>query len=100
MLGSTYGRYTHAIVCRVPDSVAASLSNQSISDFINIHEARREHENYVRTLRSLGIDVIELPADEQLPDCTFVEDTAIVANGVALICRPGNYSHDYRDPGC
>lgn len=86
---STYGKYTHAIVCRVPDNIVQSTSNQSIGDFISVQEARLEHENYVRLLRSLGLDVIELPADENLPDCTFVEDTAIVANGIALMCRPG-----------
>ncbi|XP_077867082.1 N(G),N(G)-dimethylarginine dimethylaminohydrolase 1-like [Saccoglossus kowalevskii] len=40
----------------------------------------------------LGLDVIELPADEALPDCVFVEDTAVIHNGVALITRPGHPS--------
>lgn len=35
------------------------------------------------------MDVIELPPDENLPECVFVEDTAVVCNGVALITRPG-----------
>ena len=39
--------------------------------------------------RKLGLDVIELPADESLPEGVFVEDTAVVCDGVALICRPG-----------
>jgi len=88
MLGS-FGKYTHAVVCRVPDSFIQSGGQ---CDRINIDEARREHENYVRVLRSLGVDVIELPADENYPDCPFVEDTAIVANGIALLCRPGHPS--------
>lgn len=88
MLGS-YGKYTHAVVCRVPNSLTQALG---AADKINLEEARREHENYVRILRSLGLDVIELPADESLPDSPFVEDTAVVANGVALICRPGHPS--------
>lgn len=33
--------------------------------------------------------MIELPPDEQCPECTFVEDTAVVLNGIALITRPG-----------
>lgn len=33
--------------------------------------------------------MIELPADECLPEGVFVEDTAVVCDGVALICRPG-----------
>lgn len=30
-----------------------------------------------------------LPADAQYPDCVFIEDTAVVADGVALITIPG-----------
>ena len=40
-------------------------------------------------LRDLGLDVIELPPDENIPECTYVEDTAVVCNGIALITRPG-----------
>lgn len=40
-------------------------------------------------LRELGLDVVELPPDENLPECAFVEDTAVVCNGIALITRPG-----------
>jgi dimethylargininase len=38
--------------------------------------------------RKLGLDVIELPADESLPEGVFVEDTAVICDGIALICRP------------
>lgn len=41
-------------------------------------------------LRDLGLDVLELPPDENFPECVFVEDTAVVCNGIALICRPGD----------
>lgn len=43
-----------------------------------------------RLLRDLGLDVLELPPDENQPECAFVEDTAVVCNGIALICRPGD----------
>ena len=32
---------------------------------------------------------MSLPADEQFPDCVFVEDTAVIADEVALITIPG-----------
>jgi dimethylargininase len=38
--------------------------------------------------RKLGLDVIELQADESLPEGVFVEDTAVICDGIALICRP------------
>lgn len=34
--------------------------------------------------------MIELPPDESIPDCAFVEDTAIVCNGIALLTRPAS----------
>lgn len=40
-------------------------------------------------LRDLGLDVIELPPDENIPECAYVEDTAVICNGIALITRPG-----------
>lgn len=75
-------RYTHAVVCRIPLSLRTKAQ-------IDVEEAKKQHENYVRLLRELGLDVIELPPDEALPECVFVEDTAVVCNGTALITRPG-----------
>ena len=86
---ATLGRYSHAIVCRVPNSFKDA---QGLSATVNIDEARRQHENYVKALRDLEVDVIELPADEKHPDCVFVEDCAVVCNGIALLCRPGHAS--------
>jgi N-dimethylarginine dimethylaminohydrolase len=37
-------------------------------------------------------EVIEIPADNQYPDCPFIEDTAIVIGNQALITRPGAVS--------
>lgn len=45
-------------------------------------------------LREIGLDVIELPADENHPDCMFVEDIAVVCNGTALLTRPGHPSRE------
>jgi hypothetical protein len=90
MAVSNYGRYSHAIVCRIPSSFKCALG--TTSDSVNLDEARREHEEYTKVLRGLGLDVIELPPDEHFPDCPFVEDTAVVCNGIALMCRPGHPS--------
>ncbi|KAF0307881.1 N(G),N(G)-dimethylarginine dimethylaminohydrolase 1 [Amphibalanus amphitrite] len=86
---ATFGRYTHAIVCRVPNAFKEAVG---LSAPVSLDEARRQHEAYVRSLRQLDVDVIELPADEKHPDCVFVEDCAVVCNGIALLCRPGHAS--------
>ncbi|BDZ44948.1 dimethylargininase [Naasia aerilata] len=43
---------------------------------------------YVDAFRSEGWDVLEVPASEG-PDSVFVEDTVVVAGGVAVLTRPG-----------
>jgi len=73
---SSFGRYSHAIVARVPDNFADSASS--------VQRAQQEHQQFTRLLRSLGLDVLELPADSQFPESVFVEDTAFVVNGEKL----------------
>src|SRR5512140_816781 len=58
---------------------------------IDLEIARAQHEEYVRVLKSLGCrcDVVELPAEPDLPDSVFVEDAAFILPEVAVITRPG-----------
>ncbi len=51
--------------------------------------ALEQHSRYVQTLKSLGLEVEVLPPDEQYPDSTFVEDTALLTPHCAIITRPG-----------
>jgi dimethylargininase len=50
--------------------------------------ATEQHANYVEALRRLGLSVINLPATPELPDSTFVEDTAVVLDEVAVMTSP------------
>jgi len=56
---------------------------------IDLNVARAQHREYVNALRELGCEVIELPAEPDLPDSVFVEDTAFVLSEVAVVTRPG-----------
>lgn len=56
---------------------------------IDVDVARAQHHAYVNALRELGCEVIELPAEPDLPDSVFVEDAAFVLPEVAVITRPG-----------
>ena len=56
---------------------------------IDLDIARTQHQAYVNALRELGCIVIELPAEPDLPDSVFVEDTAFILPEVAVITRPG-----------
>jgi dimethylargininase len=48
-----------------------------------------QHENYVQALKNLGCDVLELPAEPNMPDSVFVEDAAFILPEVAVITQPG-----------
>lgn len=56
---------------------------------IDMDRVRAQHHAYVQTLQRLGLEVIALPAEPDLPDSVFVEDTAIVLDEIAVMTRPG-----------
>lgn len=56
---------------------------------INLETAQTQHHEYIQALKELGCAVLELPAETDLPDSVFVEDTAVILREVALLTRPG-----------
>ncbi|HPW55837.1 MAG TPA: N(G),N(G)-dimethylarginine dimethylaminohydrolase [Thermoanaerobaculaceae bacterium] len=59
---------------------------------IDVERALAQHRRYEHTLEGLGYEVLSLPAEADLPDCVFVEDTAVVVDELAVITRPGAVS--------
>ena len=49
----------------------------------------QQHEAYCKALESCGIEIIRLAPDEEHPDSTFVEDTAVLTDRGAVVTRPG-----------
>src|SRR2546422_7844514 len=56
---------------------------------IDYRRATRQHEEYCRMLRACGAVVVKLDVNRDLPDCAFVEDTAIVLDEVAVLGAVG-----------
>jgi dimethylargininase len=56
---------------------------------IDIAKAIRQHRQYEDCLRRLGVSVISLSAEPDLPDSMFVEDPAVVVDEVAVMTRMG-----------
>ena len=48
-----------------------------------------QHANYVQTLKDLGLEVMELEADEKYPDSCFVEDNALMTPNCIIVANPG-----------
>ena len=54
--------------------------------------AVKQHEDYCALLRDCGVEVIELDVNRDFPDCTFIEDTALVVDELAVMARMGAQS--------
>ncbi|MBI2896273.1 MAG: N(G),N(G)-dimethylarginine dimethylaminohydrolase [Deltaproteobacteria bacterium] len=78
-----------AITRGVPRSFAMATVRVRPAEPIQVERAIAEHDAYVAALRSLGLEVVQIPPDERHPDCCFVEDCAVVHGGVALVGRHG-----------
>ena len=81
-----------ALVRPPGDSFVKAVSRHPERDTIDPEKARSQHEAYRQALQSLGFEVTVLPVDEELPDSCFVQDVALVRDGRALLCRPGEPS--------
>ncbi len=80
--------FTHAIV-RTP---SATLSHGVTSSNLGKPDyalALKQHVAYIEALRACQVQVHVLEADEAYPDACFVEDTAVLAENIAVITRPG-----------
>src|SRR5690348_17112739 len=56
---------------------------------IDVARAAEQHHAYEDALRRLGVEVVRLPAEPDLPDAVFVEDAAVVVDEVAIISVMG-----------
>ncbi|WP_285766132.1 arginine deiminase family protein [Peribacillus sp. SI8-4] len=81
--------YKHVIVKTPSRSYVNGLttSNLGTPDY---DKALEQHAAYVEALKKCGVDVTHLPANEEFPDSTFVEDTAVIAPEFAVITNPGD----------
>jgi dimethylargininase len=78
-----------ALVRCIPDSFPKALSAVVPEPPIDVAKARTQHQAYRAALEAMGVEVKVLDALEETPDCCFIEDTAVVADGLAVITRPG-----------
>lgn len=80
---------TRAIVRDVPATFDRAIRPDPATDRIDVERARQQHRRYCAALEELGLKLIRLAADDRFPDSPFVEDTAVVIGGLAVLARPG-----------
>lgn len=80
--------FTQAIV-RIPCRAMVnglSSANLGAPDY---QKALLQHADYIEALKECGLKVTVLPADENFPDSTFVEDVALITPHCAILTNPG-----------
>src|SRR5687768_5411589 len=82
--------FTRAVSLRLAECALTHLARQPIDPA----KAAAQHARYERALQESGLEVIRLPELPDDPDGVFVEDTAVLLEGHALIARPGVASRD------
>jgi len=70
-------------------SKGLTTSSLGLPDYEKVLE---QHDNYIKALQKCGLKIHLLDGDENHPDSTFVEDTAIVNEKCAIITNPGAQS--------
>ena len=56
---------------------------------IDSRRIAQEHAAYCRLLADCGVGVRTLDINGSMPDCAFIEDTAVVLDEVAILCSMG-----------
>jgi dimethylargininase len=78
-----------ALVRRPSPRLAEGLLTHLDRTPVDADLAFRQWEGYVAALAAEGWEIVEVPAAEDCPDSAFVEDTVVVYDDLAVICRPG-----------
>jgi dimethylargininase len=82
---SAAGVPTRAIVRGPGRNYPEALTRLEPRPEVDLELARRQHRGYVATLRHVGLEVTELPADDEHPDAVFVQDRVCVVDGRAIV---------------
>lgn len=75
----------YALVRPVPDSYDRCIRTNHQK--IDVVLAKMQHAEYCRALQRFGLSLTWIRVDNALPDCCFVEDTAVVFGEKAVICN-------------
>ena len=80
--------FTKAIIRAPGSNFAAGLTSVDLGA-PDLRRALEQHDAYCKAIESCGVELIRLAPDEEYPDSTFVEDTAVLTARGAVVTRPG-----------
>lgn len=80
--------FTNAIVRTPCKGIREGITTSDLGN-PDYELAQQQHSKYIVALRQLGLNVIILPAEENFPDSTFIEDVALCTPPCSIITSPG-----------
>jgi dimethylargininase len=80
--------FRNAIVRRPGRSLSSGITSARLGK-PDYERALQQHDKYIEALKSCGVQVTVLEAEEQYPDAVFVEDTAVLTGRCAVVTNPG-----------
>lgn len=80
--------FKQAIVRRPCPAIISGLTSSNLGK-PNYRLALQQHVQYMKALMACGLKVYILEPDNNFPDSTFVEDTALITPNCAIITNPG-----------
>ncbi len=81
--------FKNAIVRRPGRSLINGITSATELGKPDYGLAIKQHDAYIEALKSCGVGVTVLKADERFPDSCFVEDVAVCTKKFAMIAKPG-----------
>jgi dimethylargininase len=81
-------RFHHAILRQPSAQLIRGITTANLGQ-PDYQTALRQHAAYAAALEACGLVVEVLPADEEFPDATFVEDVALCTPACAIVTNPG-----------
>ena len=86
--------FQNVIVRRPCRSLVEGITSNPQLGKPDYEKALQQHDTYIEALKSCGVNVTVLPADERYPDSCFVEDPAVITRKCAIITNPGAESRN------
>ncbi|HEX3153666.1 MAG TPA: arginine deiminase-related protein [Candidatus Angelobacter sp.] len=81
-----------ALTRKVSSTIAECQLTFMERQSIDYQKACKQHQQYETVLQNLGLELVTLCQQPQLPDAVFVEDGAVVVDEVAVIAIPARAS--------
>lgn len=86
-----YGFFTHAVVRGIPETFGKKAGDgcENGEASVDLAKAQRQFGCLTGALRQkVGLQLIEIPPDPELPESWRIEDVAVIQGDTALITRP------------